>query len=115
RAARGAYLNSLPAIVGLAATRGIGQLGLLASKENSDLATQKAKAQQNAISTLADYVTKNQSNKVSQATVIGNLLGYIPKGTLGNKNVIGTLAGKRVAQGASRVSIARKNANTAAE
>lgn len=108
QAARNTYLRSLPATVGLSALQGLGQFANTASKENADLTTQKLAAYQQARANLSDYMTKNQSNRISQAAVVGNLLGYIPAGTLGNKKAITTTSGQRV-------NIAQQNADTAAQ
>ena len=65
-AARNTYLNSLPAIVGQSAIQGLGRLQMLASQENSTLASNKAKALQQAQADLAKFVQTNQKTKFSQ-------------------------------------------------
>ena len=60
QAARQAYLSSLPAIVGQSAIMGLGRLNMLASQENSKLASDKAAALQKARTDLADFVMSKQ-------------------------------------------------------
>ncbi len=67
QAARQTYLNSLPAIVGQSAIMGLGRLGMLASQENSKLASDKTNALQQARTDLANFVQKNQSLKQAAA------------------------------------------------
>jgi hypothetical protein len=110
-AANASYLAALPGIGETLGLRGLGALNSLASKENLTLAGQKADALQQARSALATSVNQKQSNAISQAAVVGNLLGYIPAGMLGNKNPITTLSGTKFTYDKNQD---RKKANAAA-